>query len=80
MPAGLAQIPCISRFFMDDVAVLNGYDSISELGQGMVVGDHDQGLVVFSHLILEQSNDFGRGIGVQVSGWLISEDDLGVPN
>ena len=65
---------------MDDVAILYGDDPVGKLGQGLVVGDHDQGLVVFSHLILEQRNDFGRGIGVQVSGWLISEDDLGVPN
>src|SRR5882724_10023302 len=59
-----------------DDAVADGDDAMGILGDIGLVGDYDDGVAVGVELV-EESHDLVAGLGVEVSGGLVGEDDGG---
>ena len=60
-----------------DDAVADGDDAVGELGDVGLVGDDDDGVALGVELV-EEGHDLVAGLGVEVSGGLVGEDDGGV--
>src|SRR5689334_22858647 len=60
-----------------DDAVANGDDTMSVLGDIRLVGDEDDG-VAPSVEFIKEGHDLVAGLGVEVAGGLVGEDDGGV--
>ena len=60
-----------------DGAVADGDDAVGVLGDVGLVGDEDDG-VALGVEIVEEGHDLVAGLGVEVSGGLVGEDDGGV--
>ena len=62
------------RLIGEDLAVADVDDAVSVLGDIGFVGDEDDG-VAFCVELIEEGHDFGAGLGVEVAGGLVGEDD-----
>ena len=68
----------LGRSLVHDPPVLDPHDPVRLLGDIGIVGDHDDSLVEFPAGHFEKADHIIAGLGVQVSGGLISQDDGGL--
>ena len=62
---------------VDDLAVGQEDDPVGVGRPAGVVGDHDDGLAELGHRPAQERQHLGRGVGVQVPGGLVGEDEVG---
>src|SRR5690242_9350266 len=66
----------VRGYAVDDHAVAHMHHAIEVRGGFRIMGDHDDGLAEFFIQLTEHlQHNFGI-LGIQVSGWLISEDNF----
>src|SRR5215510_6022276 len=59
-----------------DPAVGEEHDPVGVAGGHRVMGDHDDRLAELTHAAAEQVQYLGTGLGVEIPGGLVREDDL----
>ena len=63
-----------SPLFAFETAVAEMKDPAGLLGHAPVMGDEDD-RVAFAVKLVEDSQDFPAGLGIEVAGWLIGQDE-----
>ena len=63
---------------IDDTAIFQPDDALRLHGDGVVMGDEDDGVALFVQ-VLEHPQNFAAGVAVQSAGGFVGEDDRRVP-
>ena len=73
---GVGEVALRKGAVVDDVAVFHGDHALGACGEGLFVGDHDDGLAAFGDLLEDIGDEFGVS-AIEVSGGFVGEEDGG---